>query len=225
MINFILIHCDEHINRLELINKNVKNFNYPIEIFKGIYNNESVKNKKELFNLIKKYNKDFIYPSGSCARTPGSIGCYLSHNLLIKNILNNYNKYSDYIVILEDDVILNKKFYNDIFNIVNTIKNNNINFDVCYLNSIQKLNNKIVINEKNKIINNIYKIDPKINIFSTAAMLINKKNIKKIYNETLDIRHEIDSQYRIMSLENKLNVLYIVPKITKINNKLKSNIN
>lgn len=220
-ISFFLIHCNEHTDRMKFVNENISNFSYPIEIYKGIYNNVEVKNTQELFELVKKYNKDFKFPVNlKCARTAGSIGCYLSHNLLLKHILSNFDKYTDYIVCLEDDVILNDTYFNNIMNTINIINDKKINFDICYLYGRQKN----IDNEKNKIIDNIYKLNPEHNIFSTASMLINKKNIKKIYDATLIIQHQIDSQYRLLAKENKLNVIYLNPTYTKVNWSLKSNI-
>ena len=212
ILNYHLIHCKKHIERLSHINNVINKLNVPVNIFDGIYVEKSFSNNKEILDFFKTYDPLFRTCNGLPHETKGAIGCYLSHHLLIKQISENLN--SKYSVIFEDDIYLTEQTDNDIKQIILKIEEKNIDFDLCYLRNGSD-------NHGELIIDNIYKLDKDNYCFQTCALLINNEYIQKIYNSNLDARHEIDTQYARFS---NLNILTIYPCLLHINHNLNSNI-
>lgn len=228
MIKYYLIHCHEHTDRIEHINSIIQRFTRPIEIFDGIYTANADMNKqldnlqsydKNLhFNMnaakqyhtydekfVRDYNKYFQF------YLPGQIGCYLSHHMIIKQVMDdklNHKNISEYTVIFEDDIQFsyNLDLHLAITNIINDIKTTNTDFDIIYLGS---LNN----NHGKNVTNNIYCLDNTKSCFGTHAMLINNANIEKIYQSNCNIIHAIDNQYFFNIVTNRLNGFVISPSI------------
>jgi GR25 family glycosyltransferase involved in LPS biosynthesis len=215
-IKYYVIHCKEHTMRLDNINAiQLAIQNYKLNIFDGYNtkNNSTVlKDKKE---YLKKYDINLNFINNAFTK-PGEIGCYLSHHMLIKYILdNNYNGYS---VIFEDDVKIQNTITHEINHIILNLNNLNYDWDIIFLGNL-------ISNHGTKIINNIYTIDKNNMCTGTHGLLINNKNIKKIYNTNCNIINAIDWQYKKNIDSNKLNGLVIYPQIcTQQNNVLKSTI-
>ena len=216
-IKYYLIHCLEHEERMNHINKLINNFDQPIEIFPGVYTKHvSIDNQLEYINAFnkdisfdKRYNFNFYLS--------GQIGCYLSHLSIIEKIMKQKYNDSEYSVIFEDDVKHEENLHNKIIEITESLKTINYDFDIIYLGN--KCSNR-----GNHIINNVFYMNTEKNCFGTHALLINNRNIEKIYNVVCNIKHEIDNHYRLSAKENELICFTIFPKICKISGKLKSNI-
>ena len=138
-------------------------------------------------------------------RYKGEIGCYLSHLMLIKSLLNINTGYT---VIFEDDFkIIDNNLDLKINDILSSI---DIDFDILYLGN---LNN----NHSNLYKNNIYYINLQQPLWGTHAYLINNKNIKKIYNSLLNMDKAIDNKIK-ENFDNKiLNGLVIYPNLVNQN--------
>lgn len=189
----------------------INKLNVPVSIFDGIYVEKSFSNNEELLIFLKTYDPSFR-TTYLPYKIKGTIGCYLSHHLLIKQISENVN--SKYSVIFEDDICLTEQTNNDIKQIILKIEEKNIDFDLCYLRNSSN-------NHGELIIDNIYKLDKDNNCFQTCALLINNEYTQKIYNSNLDAYHEIDTQYAKFS---NLNILTIYPCLLHVNYNLNSNI-
>lgn len=196
-INFYVIHMEKNTNRIDNIKENENKLNNRIQIFNAIVGNNVELNNLSIYekNLIN--NFDYRYK--------GEIGCYLSHLMLIKSLLNINTGYT---VIFEDDFkIIDNNLDLKINNILSSI---DIDFDVLYLGN---LNN----NHSNLYKNNIYYINPQQPLWGTHAYLINNKNIKKIYNSLLNMDKAIDNKIK-ENFDNKiLNGLVIYPILVNQN--------
>ena len=196
-INYYVIHMEKNTNRIDNIKKNENKLNNHIQIFNAI-----VGNNVDLTNLSiyeKKLINNFDY------RYKGEIGCYLSHLMLLKSLLNNNTGYT---VIFEDDFkIIDNNLYLKINNILSSI---DIDFDILYLGNLND-------NHSNLYKNNIYYIDSQKPLWGTHAYLINNKNIKKIYNTLLNMDKAIDNKIK-ENFDNKiLNGLVIYPILVNQN--------
>lgn len=211
-INYFMIHCDEHTDRNKNISTARVKLNKPISIFNGINTKNILLNNQNIF--INNFNKNI--KSNFTFNKNGQIGCYLSHFKVIENIMNNNLNY-DYSVIFEDDVFF--KNYLDIkINIIIGILNSlNIDFDIIFLGNC---NNKKGI----QLTKNIYYLDDNINYYGTHALLINNKNIGKIYDLNCNITNEIDSHYISLIKKKKLNGFLIYPSLCYQNSELTSTI-
>jgi GR25 family glycosyltransferase involved in LPS biosynthesis len=134
----------------------------------------------------------------------GEIGCYLSHHMIIKNIMNS--SLNGYTVIFEDDVVFKDTLHDDIEKIITHLDILDIEWDVIYLGNITD-------NHKDNVIDNIYTVDGNNVCTGTHALLVNNKNSEKIYKSNCNIIHAIDFQYKI-NIDNKnLNGLVIYPQL------------
>lgn len=214
MLDYFLIHCDEHTERHFHI-ANIKNIlKNELTIFKGYYTKFNSIKYNDKINYFKSID-DNIKMVKNVLSKPGEIGCYLSHHMLLKNIYEK-NK-SGYSVILEDDVVLNKNIDSEINLIIQNLESKNIEWDLIFLGNLTR-------NHKDNVIDNIYTIDKNNCCTGTHALLLNNKNVEKIYKITCNIIHAIDWQYKINIDNQNLNGYVIYPPICRQNIELKSNI-
>jgi len=167
-----------------------------INRFNGIYGKDLDRN-----NLIK---------SGILSSTnvlkDGQLGCALSHMNLWNHSLKYENKY---LLVLEDDVILEKDIYNKINNLEDYLPEK---WDVIFLGGCnvygKKYNEKFIIPTKYDKLYNL----------CLHAMLINKKSIPKLNNIMKPIMVPIDNQIR--DNYKGLNVFYAKPNLINQNKDL-----
>ena len=210
--DYYVIHCDEHTERDKHVAKikgkiNSKNFN----MFKAYYTKDNSLDSEEQIKYLKQIDKNLSFEGDFRFYKPGQIGVYLSHHMIIKNIMDNIQKgnvVSDYSLIMEDDVKipLQVKFIMEL--ILNEVKN--LNFDIIYLGN---LNNNFKSMIKNSKLFGIYTLDTEKWCWGAHALLINNKNAEKIYNLNCKIKLEIDNQYKVLGDDKKLNVFVTKPSL------------
>lgn len=228
-LKYYLIHClehkerEDHINNLHIKLGKLGKLGNPINIniFCGIYTKYiDVSNQIEYINSFDK-NICFDKLNNFRFKLPGQIGCYLSHFKLIEKIMNDDKNHllnnRNYSVIFEDDVKFDSNLNNNIIKIINDLNSLKVDFDLIFLGNT--CNNHGI-----KLINNIYYMDNNNNCFGTHALLINNKNIKKIYNINCNIKNEIDSHYTESIKQSQLNGFVIYPSICFQNTTFTSNI-
>ena len=203
-INYILIHCDEHKERETNIEKNKVILNKEIHVFKGFYTKQNSILKDDIVDFLKNYDTNLTMEQLSFWR-PGEIGCYLSHHIIIRDIMISLPK-NEYTVIFEDDVTFKGTLHEDIEKIINNLNNLDIEWDVIFLGNITS-------NHKIQVIDNIYTVDENTVCTGTHALLINNKNVEKIYKIICNIVHAIDFQYKINIDNKKLNGFTIYPPL------------
>tara|TARA_B110000971_G_scaffold198512_1_gene215172 strand:- start:839 stop:1504 length:666 start_codon:yes stop_codon:yes gene_type:complete len=144
----------------------------------------SLDNNYTTINYINKYK-----------HLPGKLGCNLSHQLLLENILQNSS--TDWNLILEDDIKLNNYDEDIIQEILKQANNNNSKYIQLYTN------NKFLKEQKKqkKVFHNLYKMNPQ---WHTTAYFINKSGIN-ILIKNYPIIKNIDIEFGI--LINELNSL------------------
>jgi len=124
----------------------------------------------------------------------GSVGCYLSHYNIWKNI-SEKNKNRNYII-FEDDAILNNITLDDVSKRLKKLPND---WDI-YL-----LSNSKFCYVKEFIGSRIYKVK---RFFLTSSYVINKKCVKKIFNTNtiFPINQQIDSYLSELATNYNLNI-------------------
>ena len=199
-IKIFVINLETSVDRWRyIINQNHNNLN--LIKFKAVNGNQLTDNN--INNLIDK--KSYLYKN--LDKNRGEIGCALSHVQLWKKFDNSLDKY---IIVVEDDVIFEKKLYKKIDKYLNNAPDD---WDIIYLGGSHIIGYKI----------NQYFIKPKITNrgnLGTYAMLINKKGVKKLLKYCTPIRMSIDHQ--IKHTFNKLNVYYTYPSLIHHNNNMDS---
>ena len=194
-----VINLEHSKDRLDMIRKQLKRENIAFERYPAV--NGSLLNKEKLIRDGKlTYEK----------MTKGAIGCYLSHYNIWKKELDKGNN----ILVLEDDVILCKNLLNKFNEIYKQIPKD---WDIIYLGASniygKKIGKNIVVPIKSE----------KGSTFNTGmyGMLINKKALSILINESMPINNNID-QYIKNYLFKKLNVYFIVSPLITHNNELPS---
>ena len=136
------------------------------------------------------------------------VTCLISK--IVEKILNNNKNNNllenDYSVVFEDDVTFDRCINLQVEEIIKNLNNSGIDFDVIFLGNHNN-------NHGQHVVSNIYKLDPNSYCWGTHAMLIKNKNVEKIYNSLLNIKYEIDGQYKIDIDSNILNGFVIYPCI------------
>lgn len=112
-----VINLDNNRDRYEKIKSRCNNQNININRYSAI--NGKMLNKNGIYNNVH-YNKKL---------SPGQIGCGLSHIMLLEYIQHNI-KNVEYIIILEDDVIIPKNVIEQLDNILEKAPKN---WDILYL--------------------------------------------------------------------------------------------
>lgn len=221
-IHYYLIHCHEHKERQKHIKKIYSILKKPINIFNGIYTKNIDINTINIQSYLQNFDYNLKIKENFNFSLSGQIGCYLSHHILLKHILlsnKDLNNHS-YSVIFEDDVIWNKNNINlhfEITKIINNFLKLNLDWDIVFLGNLNNNYGKLLKD-------NIYYLNSRIHCFGTHALLLNNKNINKIYCFNCLIRNEIDSHYKFLIDNNKLKGFVIYPPICLQNTSLLSNI-
>jgi GR25 family glycosyltransferase involved in LPS biosynthesis len=173
-------------NRISRNEKMVKlleeNFNIEYERIEAINGNDL-----NISNLIE----ENVVGNNHYNLRRGVIGCSLSHISSWKKFLNSSYEYG---IFFEDDIDINKKYFNDVFDkVINFIPN--IIFDWCYL-SFNSLGN-LKAYEGCEI--NDYLYIPNELSYGCQAYILSKTGVSKLikYYDKVKIYHPVDFTYRI----------------------------
>lgn len=191
IIDYYVIHIRTYKLRYQNILFNQNKLNKNIEIYDGVVGKTLDFDNLKIFdpNLKINFKYEFI----------NEVGCYLSHLMLIKSLLN---KNTGYTVVFEDDfIILDENLDEKIKNIINKM---NIDFDIIFLGN---LNNNYAEN----YIDDIYYINKNGYLWGTHGYLINNKNALKIYNKLLNMDLAIDNKYKKLINNDELVAFTIYP--------------
>lgn len=127
----------------------------------------------------------------------------MSHYNLYNKIKNNTK--CKYTIVFEDDFyIIESQFYERVLQILNTLNQKNIDFDILYLGNINS-------NKGEHIIDNIYKINYNDELVGTHAMLFNNKNINNVIDSLTFTDIPIDLKLFYRSKNNNLKILVVYP--------------
>lgn len=211
----ILDMCVITLGKKERI-QNIKNqefkINNKINIFDGVNGL-----KLDINELIKNDILDKNYKlSKNINHAKREIGCYLSHYNIYKKIKKENKK--GYTIIFEDDFIVNSpNLKDDIRKSIDKLNRKSIDFDFLFLGSNQ-------INYGENIIDNLYYVNPKQNLYGTHAYVINNKNIDKIIDKIKIIKHQIDIIIQDLSKNNIFNTVIMYPYTVIQNKSFKSTV-
>lgn len=149
---------------------------------------DTINNNKFYSELAikKNYTTNKYLNSKEVKMYPGKLGCNLSHQILLDNILN-VNSFNNWYLILEDDVYIKKWNIDEINNILKIADDNNSDYIQLYTHP--KFLSKQ--NLQKKIYSGLYKM---ISQYGTLAYFINKRGIKKVL-EQFPINKNIDEFY------------------------------
>lgn len=171
----------------EILKKNNLDFNIYNAINSSNFTDNFIKNNVK----IAKPFKEWLLKDKS---QWGHLGCSMSHYNVLKNFIENDNK--QFLLVLEDDCILDNNFSKKLIKILND--NINLNFDLllcgynCDSNYFNNPNHCKLNKNYKQISNNIRTINYFI---GTHAYIINKNNAKKILNDCKTYIWCLDHQF------------------------------
>jgi GR25 family glycosyltransferase involved in LPS biosynthesis len=210
MIKYYIIHCKEHTQRLPIIEKAKQMLGQPIEVFDGYYTNGvSLENQLEYIQSIDssiQFIREFRF------KLPSEIGCYLSHHKLIAQIKDSGTE--GYSVIFEDDI----KIENNTHSLIENIIKQNVDFDII------NMGNTFNTPPGARVKANIYNIDKRRSYCGTWALLINNKNIEKLYQVNCNITSQIDMNHVEHCRQDNLQYLIVNPRFCELHWNIKSTI-
>jgi len=215
-IDYYLIHCEEHPERIPHIEWIKSRVNQPIEIFKGIFtkyyslNHDSQRYNATMYDPNIQFYDYFFW-------MPGQLGCYLSHHLLIKGIANREYTEEGYSVILEDDAVFGEGLHETIFKLVTQIEERQIDIDILYLGNLNEHHGV-------PLFENVYTLDPLNECWGTHAILIRNSSAKKIYEKNCVVRGELDKHYKWLIDNKELNGFVVYPPLCAQESRLPSTI-
>ena len=200
-------------NRLNNIKEQQKKTKYEIKIFDAIRGDHL-----DLEELIKNKitDKKWGGKGHKITSRKREIGCFLSHSNLYNKI--KYDNKPGYTIVFEDDFsIMINNFDQYIYDTINKLNKNNIDFDILYLGNWKN-------NHKDNIIDDIYTVDINTPLTGTHAMLFNNKNINKIV-DNLDIADDAIDQKLKKIGRYKIKILVLYPIIIDQSGATTSDIN
>jgi len=188
-ITYYVIHERSNQERTKNIELQQAKLGKPIHIFDAIMGKDMDTNQlsrfdEKLHNMKK-------------GQRPNVIGCYLSHFMLIKSLLNRTEGYT---IIFENDFkIVTDNLDKQIQHILQIIDKD---FDLLYFGNLNDSHSQLYKE-------NIY--DIKDVITGNHAYLINNRNIQKIYNVLLTMDEAVDWKYSNSMQKNELRGFAIYP--------------
>jgi GR25 family glycosyltransferase involved in LPS biosynthesis len=133
------------------------------------------------------------------------IGCYLSHLSIYKKIKKD-NK-DGYTIIFEDDFLINSdNLLEDVKKVIQTLNNNNTNFDFLFLGNSTN-------NYGTNISDNLYHVNPNKKLYGLYGYVVNNKNIDKIIDKTKKINHPIDVIIQDLSYDKIFDTYVLYPHL------------
>jgi GR25 family glycosyltransferase involved in LPS biosynthesis len=217
------IHCKDFVDRENIINKAIEHLNYEgshnINIIDSVNTSKEDLTLENQEKILKKCDENLKFNNKEKWKfwKGGQIGCYIGHHIAIKTIMEKKTS-NNYSIIFEDDLILNNDFTNSVSEIVNYFEENNEEFDLIYLGSLNK-NNGI------KKHNNIYSLNKLNWCFGTHGLLINNKSAPKLYKLNCNILQEIDCHYKLLFNQDLIKAYYIDKPLLSQNRQIFSHIN
>jgi GR25 family glycosyltransferase involved in LPS biosynthesis len=187
-LTYNVIHIKGHSDRYKNIKENEKKLGEPIIIFDAVKGDSL--NQQNLNASLKKYDSNLTIGEFK-PKHINEIGCFLSHFLLIRSIMND-SPHHGYSVILEDDFSFSQEtgVHLHIKNILSKLETNDPDFGMIVLGTF----NNDPAGEN--IIDDIYRFntDPNIIVYGIHGYIINNKKAQTIYENLLTIKTVVDVQ-------------------------------
>lgn len=204
-VEYYVIHHRPNKERENNVNHQQQVLGKPIHIFDAIMGKD-LANIRDLRSFDERLQSNYRIETSNVENVHG---CYLSHFMLIKQLLSdNKTNPEGYTVVFEDDIrILDDHLDNSLRHILHIIQKD---FDILFLGNLTD-------NHGEKYAENIFEKDPKNYINGTHAYVIKNQHLAKIYEVLLNLNEAIDWKYSNAIYANELNALLIYPVLVEQN--------
>lgn len=202
--NIYIINLDTSVDRLQHISRNFKDYNLEFNRFPAI-------NGKNISDNERNDNTTILCRTILC--NYAEIGCALSHiELWRKMIRENI----EFIIVLEDDVVIDEFFVN----VIKLIEHlNSFSFDFLSLYSENKFGKQKIYH----LIDDIF-IEKPLFALSMASYIISNKGARRLLNLIPKINFPIDFEIALKRFFYQVDYYCTSKNITKLNKKLESTI-
>lgn len=200
-----VVNLKERTDRKEKMTSQFNKYNISA-IFEEAVNGKNV-------NIDEMINNGIIrYQDGDRIMRSGEIGCYFSH----LNILNKFLK-SDkkYVLIFEDDAILEDNFRDDLIKVLDDVNKNNIVFDMLFLSTNCDTDwRKLTCTGKN-ISTTIYQ--PVHLGYGMHSYIVSREGAHKLLDAAYPIRWPIDVLVEVYHDNKKMTIYKTIKQLSHIN--------
>jgi GR25 family glycosyltransferase involved in LPS biosynthesis len=189
-------------NQNTKLNKQLKSHdNLQIEIVDAIKGSTLDINSLQSQGVL---SNDFMLDPNEVIRN-NQIGCYLSHEK-VYNLIKGKDDKSGYSVIFEDDFEISDNFVTVLYNVLDYLIKNKIQFDFLYLGNSSE-------NYGQRIHDDIFSVDYKNNLYGCYGYLIRNSSVDKIIELTKKIDRPIDNEIYEEGKNGNFKILVIHPNI------------
>ena len=172
------VYFEQEIKKSKFLSKTCKRYEAVIGKYLDIrLIPESIVTTKAKNDIIKQKQRQY-----GVSLTYGSLACALSHNLIYEECKDSHRPF----LVLEDDIIINERFDQDLSSVLQEVENINSPYDIIYLGC-----NEIPGFQK-KIINNIIS-RPRGLITGTYGYVLSQSGSKKLLDLIFPLYKQIDS--------------------------------
>lgn len=160
---------------------------------------------------------EFADPGQFVFYKPGQIGCYLGHLLAVRRIATAANKQGFSLILEDDAVFVHPETWTA--EVARALRDTRGDFDVMYLGLLNRHDGTPIVPRSTVFVPNA-----RDHLFGAHAILVRNDRAPALYRHLCSIRHEIDTQYRALMNEGRIQVRYVHPSIVKQNRQLPSRI-
>ena len=206
-LEYYVIHHRPNKEREINVNLQQQILGKPIHIFDAIMGKDLDMNhlQAQLHTFDDRLQSNYRVPTNNAANVHG---CYLSHFMLIKQLMNE-NKQGGYTVVFEDDFkLLDDHLDDSLRHILRIVAHKD--FDMVYLGNLSG-------NHGENIAENVFEVDLAGFLYGTHAYLINNHKLSKIYESLLNLNEAIDMKYHYAVNSRELNALVVYPVLVEQN--------
>ena len=196
----MLVITLKHENRLENIRKQQEKIaGYPIMLFDAVKGDDL-----NLDVLVSEKILDPLFVGDKFRKR--EIGCYLSHYNICKKIRDE--KWEGYTIVFEDDFGIKPDFIEQIYTLLETIHQKNIDFDVLYLANSSN-------NKGEPLMDNLYEVDRQNNLWGTYALLWNNAKIDNVIEHMGYINCPVDVKLQEIIRSDTVKAFVVFPYLVE----------
>ena len=196
-IDYYVIHMRSNEQRMKNILSQEHTLGHTIHVFDAVVGKNVDVNHLNEFDPQLRNNMNYKYVN--------ELGCYLSHFMLVKSLVDNHID-QGYTVIFEDDFLIKQPNLHDhIVQSIQDLKHGNEHMDMLFLGNCSSHQGKLYKKD-------IYYANKTMDLMCTHAYVINNQSAVKLYQLLLDMDTVIDNKYSVLK-NGTLDVFLITPTV------------
>ncbi len=190
-----IIHLERATARAENIDKQMQTMTHDVHIFPAV--------DGKLLNIdtvSQDYDVNFAFTHGSS----GEVACYLSHIQLLRHIEKN-NSHDPYVVVFEDDFSVGRKFCSSVADVLRTLEEDKVDFDMLYLGNLSFYKGEPV-RTRAKVTKLCKNGKP---CWGTQGYVVNVRSVGKLIAHIRDMKEAVDGAYQAAAVRGDITALVL----------------